>query len=86
MTRPTRIAQQPTVPGKVDGIICTDPLTLQCRDCGSTTAHNGKTPKGLFITLSGYHFHVCEGRTGRRRCPECLAQVKADCENTRCAA
>lgn len=87
--------QLPTVPGYAEGIVATDPLTLQCRDCGATTSNdehdaewNGKARSNAsFVILSGYHFHICEGRDGHRRCPECLSRVKAECKTSgRCAA
>lgn len=77
----TTTPQRPTLPGKVDGIISMDPFTLQCRDCGET--YVGERP-ALSVILSGFHFHVCEGRDGVRRCPECLARVIAECASGRC--
>jgi hypothetical protein len=72
--------QLPTLPGKVDGIVGWDPLELQCRDCGAvyTGSHNRRAAD---IILSGFHFHTCEGRDGRRRCPECLAAAESACPN-----
>lgn len=73
-------AQLPTLPGKVDGIVGLDPLVLQCRECGTT--HNGtRRSIAADIILSGFHFHTCEGQTGTRRCPDCLAAVIAACPN-----
>lgn len=72
--------QLPTLPGKVDGIVGLDPLVLQCRDCGSTYEGERRSI-AVDILLSGYHFHTCEGRDSRRRCPECLAAVIAACPN-----
>lgn len=71
--------QLPTIPGKVDGIVGWDPMVLQCRDCGVT--HEGRRNPATEIILSGFHFHTCEGRNGKRRCPECLAAVEAACPN-----
>jgi hypothetical protein len=76
--------QLPTVEGKVEGIVGVDPLILQCRACGATTTQPDGQRVGPFIILSGYHFHTCEGRTGIRRCPSCLAAVVAECPSTRC--
>lgn len=73
--------QLPTIPGKVDGIVGWDPLVLQCRSCGVTYEGTGKN-RAADIILSGFHFHVCEGRDGIRRCPDCLAAVIAACPNT----
>lgn len=72
--------QQPTLPGKVEGIIGWEPLELQCRDCGDVYTGERKHPAADII-LSGFHFHRCEGRDGKRRCPSCLAAVKAACPN-----
>lgn len=73
--------QRQTLPGKVEGIVGWDPMELQCRDCGA--AFTAEKPKysgwNSVITRSGFHFHRCEGRDGIRRCPECLAAVKAAC-------
>ena len=71
--------QRPTLPGKVDGIVGWDPLELQCRDCGAV--YVGKNRGGFDILLAGFCFHTCEGPAGKRRCPECLAAVKAACPN-----
>jgi hypothetical protein len=70
--------QRATLPGKVDGIVGWDPLELQCRDCGSLYVGERRRA-GADIILSGFHFHICEGRDGKRRCPDCLAVVKAAC-------
>lgn len=75
--------QLPTLPGKVDGVVGIEPLMLQCRDCGSTYTGQYRSI-GADIILSGYHFHLCEGRKGVRRCPDCLAKVKAACPSSRC--
>lgn len=77
-------AQLPTIPGKVDGIVGMDPCVLQCRACGATATQDVRGA-GLFITLSGFHFHVCDGRSGLRMCPSCLAAAKAACGSSRCA-
>jgi len=42
--------QQPTVAGKIDGIICLDPPTLQCRDCGETWTAGSE--RGQFYRMS----------------------------------
>ena len=80
------LLQQPTVEGKVDGVIGVDPLVLQCRDCGAVAEQPEGRAGGAFLILSGFHFHICEGREGVRRCPECLARVKAECGTGRCKA
>ena len=74
--------QQPTLPGKVDGVIGWDPLVLQCRECGETYTQTERTA-AMAVILSGFHFHTCEPGSGRK-CPECLARVKAACPNRRC--
>jgi len=70
--------QRATLPGKVDGVVGWDPLELQCRDCGAVYVGERKHP-ATDIILSGFHFHRCEDRDGQRRCPSCLAAVKAAC-------
>ena len=74
--------QLPTIPGKVEGIVGWDPVQLQCRDCGviHTCKHAPGTGKlGFDILLAGFRFHICEGRTGVRRCPSCLRKVLDAC-------
>lgn len=83
------VEQLPTLPGKVAGIVGWDPCVLQCRACGSTTTQEapGRDRRGqvaTFIMLSGYKFHTCEGRTGMRRCPTCLASAVSACPDGRC--
>lgn len=70
--------QRPTLPGKVEGIVGWNPLELQCRDCGAVYTGEHRH-LGADVILSGFHFHRCEGRDGVRRCPSCLAAVKAAC-------
>lgn len=72
------ITQMPTLPGKAEGIVGLEPCVLQCRDCGTTATQGGRSLAG-FIILSGFHFHTCEGRGGKRRCPSCLAAVEREC-------
>lgn len=79
--------QQPTVPDKVDGIICLDPPTLQCRDCGLTfTATSERTgrnyPLSVTVILSGcegWGFCGCSRSTGSklRRCGDCNSAHRA---------
>jgi hypothetical protein len=86
-------AQRPTLPGKAEGVVGWDPLTLQCRACGATTTNderdaewNGRRrSNATFVILSGFHFHICEGREGKRMCPTCLARAKDGCGG-RCSA
>lgn len=70
----------PTIPGKVAGIVGVDPVVLQCSDCGRTLTQPKDRGVAMFIVLSGWHFHTCEGRTGQRRCRDCLAVVKSTCD------
>ena len=79
-TQPTLPLLRPTVPGMVRGIVDLGPFTLQCNDCGATVT--GERP-AITVMLSGYHFHTCEDQSPRR-CPDCLAVVKAACPNGRC--
>lgn len=72
--------QRPTLPGKVDGVVGWDPLELQCRECGVMFT-GGRNRRAADILLSGFHFHICEGRDGKRRCPDCLAAAEAACPN-----
>jgi hypothetical protein len=72
--------QRPTLPGKVDGIVGWDPLELQCRGCGAVFTGE-RSRRAADIVLSGFHFHTCEGRDGKRRCPDCLAAAIAACPN-----
>lgn len=76
------VEQMPTIRGYVEGIVGLDPLVLQCRDCGAVHVQTERTA-AFAVVLSGFHFHVCEGRTGKRRCRDCLATVKAACERCR---
>jgi hypothetical protein len=83
----------PTLPGKVNGIVCDAPWTLQCQECGQTVTNatmperlrsTGRDSISYLVIQSGYHFHSCEGRNGIRRCPSCLAAARAACPNIRC--
>lgn len=63
------LLQQPTIPGKVDGIICDDPWQVQCRDCGLVATNpNGTEKAALFIILSRFLFCLDDKV---RRCPDC---------------
>lgn len=75
--------QQPTLPGKAEGVIGLNPLALQCRDCGEVFVGQRRSA-ATDVILSGFHFHLCEGRDGQRRCPDCLAAAIAACPATRC--
>ena len=79
MTTTTAREQLPTLPGKVEGIVGLDPLVLQCRVCGATHTDGKSRRLGAAVILSGYFFHRCDGRTGLRHCPDCLAAAKAVC-------
>jgi hypothetical protein len=72
--------QRPTLPGKVDGVVGWDPLELQCRDCGAVYTGSSNR-RAADIILSGFHFHICEGRDGKRRCPSCLNTAESACPN-----
>jgi hypothetical protein len=74
----TLLLQQPTIDGKVDGIIALDPMVLQCRDCGETVTQPEGQRAAAFIILSGFHFCPHEPKP-KRRCPACLSVVRADC-------
>jgi len=70
--------QQPTLPGKVDGIISLNPTTIQCRDCGETwTAWDERRqryyPPAMTIILSshaGWGFLTRCSHEKVRRCGE----------------
>lgn len=70
----------PTLPGKAPGVVGWDPLILQCFDC-RTTYVGKRRSVGADVILSGFHFHTCEERSGKRRCPDCLGKVEAACPN-----
>lgn len=74
---------RPTIPGKVSGIVGWDPMVLQCGECAAIVTQDGRS-SAAFVILSGYHFHICEGRGGIRRCPSCLAAARAYCPSLRC--
>jgi len=76
--------QQPTVPGKVDGIIAMNPCVLQCRVCGTTVTQDRPSLATLII-LAGFQFHLCAERSGVRMCPSCLSAAKSACGSSRCA-
>lgn len=78
-----QMLQRPTLPDKVDGVVGWDPLELQCRECGELFDGERRS-KAADIILSGFHFHICEGRHGIRRCPTCLAVAKKACQSSRC--
>jgi hypothetical protein len=77
------IAQLPTVPGKIDGIVGWGPCVLQCRVCGETATQDRKSV-ATFVILAGFRFHLCEERKGLRMCPGCLAAAVAACPSGRC--
>lgn len=73
-----------TLPGKVEGVISLDPLTVQCQECGATDdpdtvglPRTARTPEGevLVVILSGIRFHARawpDGRTDNPRlCRAC---------------
>jgi len=79
-----RLLPQPGLPGRVQGIIAEDPLTLQCGECGEVLANsNGRRP-AVFILLSGFRFCTLEGSDGVRRCRECAAEHAEACR--RCSS
>lgn len=61
----------PTLPNCTSGIVGWDPLRLQCSACGVIHEQCQAKPNLCLITC-GFHFHVCDGRSGRRLCPDCL--------------
>lgn len=77
------LLQQPTIPGKVDGIIGWDPCVLQCRECGETATQDRRSV-ATFIILANFKFHLHEPEP-RRLCPSCMDAVRDACENCRAA-
>lgn len=73
----------PDLPDCVTGVVGNSPWTLQRHDCAATVTAADIGLKhdriGILVMLSGYHFHGCERTDGVRRCPACLAAVKAAC-------
>jgi hypothetical protein len=72
---------QPTIPGKAPGIIATDPLTIQCGDCGVIKARTTERTDAVFIILARFLFCLSESSRGSsvRRCPECMAEHAKTC-------
>lgn len=76
----SQLLPQPTVPGKVAGIIGMDPLTVQCAECGATASRTTERTGAAFIILCGYRFHLCQSDE-RRLCPTCFDAETAACLN-----
>jgi hypothetical protein len=74
-----RLLPQPGLPGRADGIISEDPLTLQCGVCGELLVNTEGRRPAMFIILSGYLFCTLEHGEGPRRCPECRAEHRKTC-------
>lgn len=72
--------QQPTVEGKVDGFISTDPWQLQCRECGRIDTKPDDKGVAIWVILARFLFCL---RDLVRRCPECMTEHKKTCD--RCA-
>ena len=68
----------PTIPAYAPGIVALDPTVVQCHDCGATA----ECPRAVDLILAGFHFHGCESEPVRR-CPDCLAHVRAACTERR---
>ena len=73
-------AQLPTLPDKVEGIVCLDPFTIQCRGCGTTdTEHTVRAPKGkphLTVMFSRIRFHPTTWTTGDTDNPRLCAPCR----------
>lgn len=77
---------QPTVPGYANGIICADPLTVQCSHCGVTaTPPANRTTRQIQLLVMHWGFmfhHPChQGRL----CPKCRYHSMRACERTECS-
>ena len=76
----TAMLPQPTLPGKVDGIVSLDPPMIQCHDCGEVWTE-GRTI-GFAVVLSGCHgwgFLVARCPHEKvRRCGDCNAAHRAE--------
>lgn len=77
-----RMLPQPTLPGKVDGVISLDPPMLQCYDCGEVWADGGRRNSiGFAVVLSGcrgWGFLVRCKHEKVRRCGDCNAAHRAE--------
>lgn len=80
-----RLLPQPTVPGKVAGIIAMDPMTLQCGECGEVLVNDTGYRDATFVILARWLFCLSERDKGGgpRRCRECQAEHARTCG--RCA-
>ena len=78
----TATPQQPTLPGKVDGIISLDPPILQCRDCGATWTDGGRRDSIAYAVIQsgnhGWGFLVRCRHEKIRRCGDCNAAHRAE--------
>lgn len=79
MTKADHLLPQPTVPGKVRGIISMDPVTLQCGVCGRVLENTTGRRTSVFIILAGFLFCTLE-KDGPRRCPDCLTEHRKTCK------
>lgn len=68
--------QQPTVEGKVDGFINTDPWQLQCRECGRVDTKPDGRGVAIWVILAGFLFCLIDHV---RRCPDCRAEHEKTC-------
>lgn len=80
-----RLLPQPTVEGKASGIIDTDPLTLQCGECGAIAVNDTGARVATFIILTRWLFCLVERERGGgpRRCLDCQAAHERVCERCR---
>jgi len=76
----TAMLPQPTVPGKVDGIISLDPPAIQCGECGEVWTDGNRI--GLAVILSGaagWGFLVRNcSHDLMRRCGDCNLAHRAE--------
>lgn len=72
----------PAVPGKVAGIISTDPWQQQCGVCGLVDTKPDDKGVAIWIILSGFQF--CLDTPGVRHCRDCLRDHARGCHRYGC--
>lgn len=77
---------RPTLPGKVAGVVCMEPFTVQCQACGVEASGTGRNAVSLVVLTSGILFHPTAWTTGHtdnpRMCRDC--RMGRGCECHRC--
>lgn len=86
---PEPTPQRPTLPGMVEGIVCLEPFTIQCRECGAVdTQESVRAPASrphVTVLLSSIRFHPTVWTTGHtdnpRLCKACRQARGCQCES-----